>query len=300
MRTHLLLAALVAASAGLLASDARGDWVDNFLDGAEDPVWGVVGANGTGAGGNFARPPGYDTVVRGGERMSFSDADADLAPILDAHASLLGYVSNVFSDIEITSSVYGLTEVGISAGVAARMTPFTSTDPPGSFLGYSLTVTKDGLYNATVSLNKYSGASLQTINVQSLASVPYLFDEDAGLSFDSVDRIDLVFSVVGDQLTGSFAFFDASDTALFANVLTATDSDFTNGVGGVLLHTPYDAANGTTQTSLAGAAQWGPVSATAVPEPGTVLALSLLGGGAAFRRYRSRRAGTVVADQNLS
>lgn len=268
MRTQLLLAVLAAVSTGMIARNAVGDWVDQF-DG-NSQAWEFVGRNGYGVAASSPhelRGVSFDIT-----RASFEGAPWQATG--SQPAGLFSFVNAQYANVVVESELSDLGDL-VSSGVVARGGVGTA----GAFTGYSFSVAHDGFSTLSLSLNRHYADGVN-LGVDTLDSVDFWLE---GNAFPS-NGIFLSLTAVGEDLTGYYSVTDSLNVTR-QGTLFAQDTTYDEGFSGVTSFMEAGAV-----ASITGAAQWEWVSsATAVPEPGTVLALSLLGGGAAFKRYRSRR-----------
>lgn len=281
MRTSRLLAVVIAATLAAFTTNAQADWVDDFT--GEGQTWLLAGHNGNDGGAGSEALGGRGVGFGTGTVFFTGDKFSTINPAFPA--SLLGYVSQSFQNVTVSSVVSNIA-IDVSSGLAVRMNP-SLDNSDGLLGGYSFSVTQSA-DKIKFSLNSHEGTEDPlTSDIRSLASAEYDWYYDDGDG--PLGNVTMSLTAVGNQLTGTFSFKDTDGIDWNSGVLTATDSTYDDGFSGIVSYA-YTHTQQAESPNVIGAAAWGPVtSVTAVPEPGTMLALSLLGGGAVYKRYRSRR-----------
>ena len=230
------------------------DWTDNF-DGGFQQTWDFGNLNGDldAPSGSFVAEVDNDTLLL-----------ADPTSAASGGAALgFGFVNEVFDKVMVSGILNpnGQTDLNAFYGLAARADFSTLS---GYVLSYDQSSGDIDLIRAV--------EGVQT----GLAS------GNIGIIDDSI-YAELI--AVGDSLTGRF--FDAPGGSLLEE-LSGSDSLFSTGVAGVVVQVDQG-SNASVTAPLTG--RWDSISAVAVPEPGSTLALSLLGTAiVAGRRFRKPHA----------
>lgn len=244
MRVFLTTLVLCLAS----VSTAFADWVDDFTGGVPQQTW-IFGAVPNG----FQYTTNFNSGSGG-----YLEIGSNLPVGAGGAAAVFGVVNDVFAgpgvrvDSRLNPTGANLeTNVGVLANLVADV-------PNGVATGYVATIT----YGQGGSANPASGA-LTITKINSPTQQEMLIDGVIP-NFDPNSTYNISLQWHQGDLLGRV--FDDQNNQLLS--LSTFDSDYAFGLAGVLLQRPWP---GTSPDSMYGT--WGSVSATAVPEPSTLVVL---------------------------
>jgi len=220
-------------------SNVQGDWIDTF-DGGFDQTWNFIGVDSA-------------TSLSPSETYNESTAGNILTPTLPTNAGgpefHFGYVDETFTDVRVSATASGV-GTGHDVNVLARGNPATLS-------AYAFGV--DDIASPGAPAGLVAIARVQNLAYQVIATgvIP---------DYETVTDYFLEFTVIGNQLSGT-VYSDATRSTELVSI-GVMDSTLTSGVSGVSV-----SSNHLGDTPLSGT--FDNVSASAIPEPSSMMFLSL-------------------------